>query len=174
MNLGQVAQKEVVSKVDSSVQSYGTQTVGGKKNFTVAPSAPAPSEATDLVNKQYVDNLTNKFKIEIESKFNGLGFSDLQGRIINVSMYDWLLQNGWNTSPSIFGGRWSTGSFSFEFVTPSTGCFVYCPGFLLEGGELGRGGKQYYGLVAKIKREDGTVITRTSALRDFLLPNTRY
>ncbi|HEG8091525.1 TPA: hypothetical protein SFZ51_001118 [Campylobacter jejuni] len=66
MNLGQVAQKEVVSKVDSSVQSYGTQTVGGKKNFTVAPSAPAPSEATDLVNKGYVDTLANQLRGEFQ------------------------------------------------------------------------------------------------------------
>ena len=66
MNLGQVAQKEVVSKVDSSVQSSGTQTVGGKKNFTVAPSAPAPSAATDLVNKGYVDTLANQLRGEFQ------------------------------------------------------------------------------------------------------------
>lgn len=66
MNLGQVAQKEVVSKVDSSVQSSGTQTVGGKKNFTVAPSAPAPSAATDLVNKGYVDALANQLRGEFQ------------------------------------------------------------------------------------------------------------
>lgn len=66
MNLGQVAQKEVVSKVDSSVQSSGAQTVGGKKSFTVAPSAPAPSEATDLVNKGYVDTLANQLRDEFQ------------------------------------------------------------------------------------------------------------
>ncbi|RTJ79655.1 hypothetical protein C3H57_04595 [Campylobacter jejuni] len=55
-----------MSKVDSSVQSYGTQTVGGKKNFTVVPSAPAPSAATDLVNKGYVDTLANQLRGEFQ------------------------------------------------------------------------------------------------------------
>ncbi|RTI48548.1 hypothetical protein C3I27_03785 [Campylobacter jejuni] len=55
-----------MSKVDSSVQSYGTQTVEGKKSFTVAPSAPAPSAATDLANKGYVDTLANQLRGEFQ------------------------------------------------------------------------------------------------------------
>ncbi|HFV1619053.1 TPA: hypothetical protein ACH6AG_000149 [Campylobacter jejuni] len=87
MNLGQVAQKEVVSKVDSSVQSYGTQTVEGKKSFTVAPSAPAPSAATDLVNKGYVDTLANQLRGEFQkiSETTVTNIINVQGGRLNLN-----------------------------------------------------------------------------------------
>lgn len=59
MNLGQANQGNIV-------QTSGAQSIADKKEFTVAPSAPAPSAATDLVNKGYVDALANQLRGEFQ------------------------------------------------------------------------------------------------------------
>lgn len=53
------AQAATKAYVDQNVvHNSGTEKVAGVKIFTSAPSAPDPVNATDLANKQYVDNAT--------------------------------------------------------------------------------------------------------------------
>ena len=62
-NAAQLASRQYVdgaigAKANDSavVHNSGSETIAGAKQFSVAPSVPAPTQATDAVNKAYVDS----------------------------------------------------------------------------------------------------------------------
>lgn len=134
----------------------------------------------DLKNK--VDDLKNWVQETIvKLTSNSLLLSDYKGNILNTNLYQLIVNSGYgsripNDENGNRYGKWNQFS-SAKFKTPDIPYWIKHDGsFLYYHGELGRGGKMWYGLVLQElpDGEHGSPVTRSSFSSNMILPNRWY
>lgn len=112
---------------------------------------------------------------------NSLLLSEYKGKLLNTNLYQLIVNSGYgsrvpNDENYIHYGLWHK-FINAKFKTPDIPYWVKHNGnFLYYHGELGTGGKRWYGLVLRElpDGEHGSPVVRSSFSSNMILPNSWY